>query len=97
MMWGYYYPGMAWLAILGTLFWLVLIGVVVWALVRWVAHLTRTGGSSTGGPSSPGIPPSAEEILRQRFARGEIDAATYRAMRDELHSGESRPATGPTA
>jgi uncharacterized membrane protein len=31
-------------------------------------------------------PPSAEEILRQRYARGEIDAQTYETMRERLQS-----------
>ena len=37
----------------------------------------------------PGTPPtqaSAMEILRQRYARGEIDATTYEQMRERLES-----------
>ena len=90
MMWGYYYPGMGWFAILVTLFWLILIGLAVWAILRWVLHQTRTGAPPIGGPT-PTL--SAEEILRQRFARGEIDAATFQTMREQLASGGGRPPT----
>ncbi len=82
MMWGYY-PGMGWWMVLSSLFWLALVAVAVWALVRWVSHQTRTRADHPLG-SGPSTGPSAEEILRQRYARGEIDAATYEQMRERL-------------
>lgn len=91
MMWGYYDPGMGWFAVLVTLFWLILMGIAVWALIRWMLHQTRTAGPPTGGPTNP---LSAEEILRQRFARGEIDTATFQTMREQLGStGGHAPAS----
>jgi putative membrane protein len=53
------------------LFWGGLLAVIVWAVVRITAN--RQGGGTdarVGGDS-------AEEVLRQRFARGEIDAEEY--------------------
>ena len=53
------------------LFWGGLLAVIVWAVVRITAN--RQGGGTdarVGGDS-------AEEVLRQRFARGEIDAQEY--------------------
>jgi hypothetical protein len=41
---------------------------------------------------TPGMPPSqpsAMEILRQRYARGEIDTATYESMRERLENSSS--------
>ena len=41
---------------------------------------------------TPGTPPSqlsAMEILRQRYARGEIDAATFENMRERLENSGS--------
>lgn len=85
MMWGYYYnnAGMAVWGIIVSLFWLSLAAVAVWALVRWVSRASR--------PASPPAPPtqissqqSALDILKARYAHGEIDAATYHAMREEL-------------
>ena len=64
--------------------------IAVWALVRWV---TRTSVSS-GTPGSP----SALEILQQRYARGEIDDATYERMRQQLvGSASSRDSSLPSA
>lgn len=40
-------------------------------------------------PVSP-VQPSAMEILRQRYARGEIDAATFDQMRERLEAS-SKP------
>ena len=81
-MWGYS-SGMGWWMFLSSLFWLVLIGIAVWALVRWVSHQTRTPPRDHS-VKRPAMGPSAEEILRQRYARGEIDAATFEQMRERL-------------
>jgi hypothetical protein len=37
-------------------------------------------------PGTPPSQPSAMEILRQRYARGEIDAATFENMRERLEN-----------
>jgi putative membrane protein len=52
----------------------VLVIVAAWALIQ--------RGGFSGLTGTPGD--SAEGILRQRYARGEIDEETYRRMRDEL-------------
>ena len=90
MMWGYY-PDMGWWMLLSGFFWLALIGIAVWALValvRWVSRQTGMGSDRPMDGTTAG--PSAEEILRQRFARGEIDAATYEQMRERLGSPPTR-------
>jgi putative membrane protein len=93
MMWGYgltYSWGGMFLMLLSMLFWFALLGALIWALVRWV---TRTGVSS-GTPGSP----SAVEILQQRYARGEIDDATFERMRQQLlGSASSRDSSLPSA
>jgi len=89
MMWGY--PTTGWgmlLMTLGMVLWYGLIVVAIWALVRW---LVRAGSAS--GPSVSG--PSALEILRQRFARGEIDAVTFEDMRSRLEAPDSRAPAPP--
>lgn len=90
MMWGYGFNGFSWggmlLMLLGMLFWFGLLGLLVWALVRWITDRapTGTGTSSTTGPS-------AIEILRQRYARGELDEATFLRMREQLETYETHP------
>ncbi|HEX6122049.1 MAG TPA: SHOCT domain-containing protein [Ktedonobacterales bacterium] len=73
-----------------SVIWLVLIALAVWALIRWVTHQTQAGPRQIGAPPNT---LSAEEILRQRFARGEIDAATFQNMREQLEASTRRPGT----
>ena len=61
---------MGWMAI----WWILgaaLFGAVVWALVK-----------SARGPAGPKESPA--EILRRRYAKGEIDKQTYERMLEEL-------------
>jgi putative membrane protein len=90
MMWGYNMTGMGWWMIISSLIWFGLIAVAVWAFARWASR-----------PSQPTIPstsaaPSATEILRQRFARGEIDSDTFERMRRELEASSVAPRTPAT-
>lgn len=76
---GYGWAGFFWMA-LSTLFWLALLGLLVWALVRWLSpHRSR-------GETPPAPPPSALDVLNQRYARGEIDEPTYLRMREQLEA-----------
>ena len=82
------YPGFSapwwWLAhllggVLGLLFWVALIGLVVWAVTR----LAR------GRPLVATPPPmSTVDVVRQRYARGEIDETTYMQMMERLSASE---------
>jgi putative membrane protein len=85
MMWGYDFGwgGMLMMS-LGTILWIALMIVLVWALIRWI-----NGRTTTPVPPYTSAPPpssSALEILRQRYARGEIDTATYEQMREQLEA-----------
>lgn len=64
------------------LFW-ILIAVVAILLFKWIREGTREDEPQPPADSSQ--PPL--EILKQRFARGEIDQATYERMRKELDDG----------
>lgn len=82
MMWGYGF-GWGWVMMgFGMILWIALLGVLVWALLRWLDR--RANGARPQGPATPAHGPSALEILQQRFARGEIDAATFEQMRERL-------------
>ena len=59
------------------LLWLVAVVVIAW--LAWA--LIQRGGF---GASRTLRASKAEAVLRERFARGEIDEPTYRRMLDEL-------------
>ncbi len=94
-MWGY---GFDWLGMLlmslVMVLWIALLVVLVWAVIRWLDRKTTTPASPvTGAPPSG---PSALEILSQRYARGEIDTATFEQIRERLTASgarENQPAT----
>jgi len=72
------------LLLLGRLFWLVILAVLIVAAVRWL--ISRGRHMPVYNFGMPPVQPSALEILRQRYARGEIDAATYDQMRERLEN-----------
>ncbi|MFC9324143.1 SHOCT domain-containing protein [Kitasatospora sp. NPDC057015] len=74
---------------LGMLLFLGLSVVVAVALIRYLGRLPRQG--APGGVPAP--PPSPEQLLAERFARGEIDADEYRHRLDTLV--QTRPRSGP--
>jgi putative membrane protein len=73
---------------LTTLFWLGLLGLLVWAVLRFARGRPRglAGAPWQGYAASPSGGPTATEILRQRYARGEIDAETYQQMLERLQA-----------
>jgi putative membrane protein len=86
--------GMVWMVPLMLLVPLLFIGVPIAVVVWAVAQLGSRGGHAASGMDAAGSAgvreQSAEEILRQRFARGEIDAEEYEERRRIL--GEGSPA-----
>jgi putative membrane protein len=76
--WGY-----GFMTISTVLLWAVLIIGVV-ALVRFLGR--------TGQRDANAVPrPTPEQLLAERFARGEIDAEEYRGRLDTLHAGVTPP------
>ena len=71
--------------------WVTLVAVIVFAVV-WSVRSTRTPqGTSpvppTASPAGPGsVTGTAEQILAERLARGEIDSAEYRERLSALTS-----------
>ena len=60
---------------MGWLIMLVIIGLIVWAVIQ----TTNTSSRRNNDPTE-----SAQRILADRFARGEIDDEEYRRRSDEL-------------
>jgi putative membrane protein len=78
------------LLLFGKLFWFVILALLIGFLLRRLISGSRPMSFYRPTPFyQPGVPPvqpSAMEILRQRYARGEIDAATFEHMRERLES-----------
>ena len=77
--WGY-----ALMAVSMVLFW----GVVILGIVALGRYLTRSSqsGAAVGAPRR-----TAEEVLAERFARGEIDDEEYHRRLDTLRGGQRSP------
>jgi putative membrane protein len=90
MGWGAFGWGGMLLMQLSMVLWVVVIGVLVWALVRWLGMQSSSSGPPPAGPAGP----SALEILRQRYVRGEIDLTTFKQMYERLEGSRS-PSSEP--
>jgi putative membrane protein len=62
------------------LLWVAFFGLVAWGAFQ--LFYARQGGGRAAD--------SAEEVLRERFARGEVDAETYERSLDTLRRGSSQ-------
>jgi uncharacterized membrane protein len=70
------------------LFWIGIIAFLCWGARRRFAWRGRGGPFYASGERP--FEPNALEILRRRYARGEIDATTFDQMSERLESS-SRP------
>ena len=77
MMWGYGWQGMIFGPIMMIVFLGVLVVLVVLA-VRWIGGTGHAGGAGAAPRNA------ALDILRERFARGEIDAQEFEERRRTL-------------
>ncbi len=65
------------------LFWALIIGLVIWAITAWSrSSRNRTVTGSEVTPVAPGS--RALDILKERYARGEITKEQYEEMRRDL-------------
>jgi putative membrane protein len=80
---------------MGMVLWIALLVVLVWAVIRWLDRRTNVSAPSDTR-MLPGEP-SALDILRQRYARGEIDTATFEQMRERLETSGVRYSELPTS
>jgi putative membrane protein len=81
---------------LSLLFWVALIALIVWAVSRWIAPRMRGGTAAPlmAGAAMGMAQPSAIELLRQRYARGEIDTTTFEQMTERILASEVREREG---
>lgn len=67
--------------ILAALFWIAILAAVIWLVYR----VARSQGWTREGRGHD----RPEEILRERYARGEIDRETYDRMLEDLRRGRA--------
>jgi len=79
--WGMMGPGMmggfGWMWLM-PVFWMVILGLIIWAIVASV----RSSSESKGSDSSKAD--SALELLKKRYALGEIDKQEYEEKKKDL-------------
>jgi putative membrane protein len=78
-MMGWNWDGGAWFGMgIGMLVWLLFAVLIVWVVVRGLSELERrrSDGSNRSAP---------DDILRERYARGEIDADEFERRLAFLH------------
>ena len=69
--------------ILMVIFWVAVIGLAVWLLSLLFPRATHSI-SSSGPAQLANLPASAAEILKQRYARGEISKEQFEQMRRDV-------------
>jgi uncharacterized membrane protein len=89
MMWGFGYGLLFLLPLLflAKFFWIVFLALLIGVMIRRFSfrHAHRFA-YPYGHYGTPSVQPSALDILRQRYARGEIDAVTFDQMRERLEA-----------
>ncbi len=79
--------GWGWGWIVGAVVLVVLFALVITAVILTVRYFSEGGGH--GGPGSPQQARGAEDVLGERFARGEIDEDEYRRRMTTLQEHRS--------
>ncbi len=86
-----WWPGML-LSALNTALWVALFIILAWALLKWISPYILPMIADIFGIERADH--SALEILRQRYAAGEIDAVTFERMRERLGAAHSKRSNG---
>lgn len=82
--WSMPYPAMmggGYMGISMILFWVVIIAAIVLVVAG-----ALSGGASSTRDEAPPAPPSAMDILKRRYASGEIDKTQYETMKKDIES-----------
>jgi len=79
------FGGGLWLvALLGFLVWLAFVGGLITLIVLGIRWLLRNTGSGPRAPGAPAGDDTALATLRERYARGEIDATEFEERKRTL-------------
>ncbi|HEX5241205.1 MAG TPA: SHOCT domain-containing protein [Candidatus Limnocylindrales bacterium] len=82
---GFGIVALIWLVVIVAFWALVIVGVVF--AVRWLIRADRNSRLPPGPPAPSGPRDDPLEILRQRYARGEIDEEEFERRRRTLTGG----------
>lgn len=63
---------------MGWIFWIVILGLIIWGVVTVIKNASRSGGGGSGADESP------LDILKKRYARGEISREEFERMKKDL-------------
>jgi putative membrane protein len=74
---------------LGSLLWIGLLALLIFALVRLFSQPRAAAAPPTPAPAPAAGNGSAIELLRRRYAAGEIDATTFEQMLERLVASEA--------
>jgi uncharacterized membrane protein len=92
MMWGYSTydnPAMLMWVVVEAMLRLAFVGLANWALIHWLGRSSYlTIGTTSSIPTNAPQALSALDVLKQRYARSEIDAATFMEMRAHLEASD---------
>jgi putative membrane protein len=91
---GYGWSGFFWM-ILWMLIWVGVLSLVVWTIIR--ATSRRRWQTTHHEWRIQSNEPSALEILNRRYARGELETATYEAMRERIQASNAEQKLPVTA
>jgi len=59
----------------GWIFWLIILGVIIWAVIQFSNRNQFQSGKTTDSPL---------DILKKRYAKGEISREEYEQMKNDL-------------
>ena len=75
------HDGMGWWMLFGSIWFVVLWGLIIWAVITLVSKL---GGGQSSQPGPSRREESPLDIVKQRYARGEISKEEYDRLRADL-------------
>ncbi len=84
MMWGFGLLFLLPFLFLAKFFWIVILALLIGVMIRRFSF--RHAHRFAYQYGTPSVQSSALDILRQRYARGEIDAVTFDQMRERLEA-----------
>ena len=84
------------LMVVGAVLAVIVLGLLIWALVCWLGASPLRQATPHPHLGGDGRGASPLDVLRERYARGEIDTDTFEDMRRRLDVTRSGDRTGAT-